>query len=83
MEAMIGPLHDYHVFTSRRGDYPERWSWEIRRKSKPLGVKLAADGFQFDVAAQFAGTRALGGVFVRIIEGRKTPTEVEVASAGA
>jgi hypothetical protein len=59
MEAMIGPLHDYCVFTSRRGDYPERWSWEIRRKSKPLGVKLAADGFQSDVAAQFAGKRAL------------------------
>src|SRR6266481_2171775 len=41
------------------GDYPERWSWEIRRKSKPLGVKLTADGFQSDFAAQFAGKRAL------------------------
>jgi hypothetical protein len=56
---MIDRRHDYYVFTSRRGDYPERWSWEIRRKSKPLGVKLTADGFQSDVAAQFAGKRAL------------------------
>jgi hypothetical protein len=59
IHAMIDRRHDYYVFTSRRGDYPERWSWEIRRKSKPLGVKLTADGFQSDVAAQFDGKRAL------------------------
>ena len=53
-----GP-NDYYVFTSRRGDYPERWSWEIRRKSKPLGVKMTEDGFQSEMAAQFAGKRAL------------------------
>jgi hypothetical protein len=50
---------DYYVFTSRRGDHLERWSWEIRRKSKPLGVKLTEDGFQSDAAAQVAGKRAL------------------------
>jgi hypothetical protein len=56
---MTSSLNDYYVFTSRRGDNPERWSWEIRRKSKPLGVKLTADGFQSDAAAQFAGKKAL------------------------
>ena len=28
---------DYYLITSRRGERPERWSWETRRKSKPLG----------------------------------------------
>jgi hypothetical protein len=50
---------DYYVFTSRRGEHPERWGWEIRRKSKPLGVKLMADGFQSESAAQSAGKRIL------------------------
>jgi hypothetical protein len=59
IDAMTSSLNDYYVFTSRRGDNPERWSWEIRRKSKPLGVKLTADGFQSDAAAQFAGKKAL------------------------
>ena len=51
--------HDYHVITSRRGEHPERWSWEIRRKSKPLGIKMIGDGYQSDSAAQFAGKKAL------------------------
>ena len=50
---------DYYVFTSRRGEHPERWSWEIRRKSTPLGIKLSGDGYQSESAAQFAGKRAL------------------------
>ena len=50
---------DYYLVTSRRGENPERWSWEIRRTSKPLGIKLSGDGFQSDSAAKFAGKRAL------------------------
>jgi len=50
---------DYYLFTSRRGEHPERWSWEIRRKSKPLGIKLGGDGFQSESAAKLAGKRAL------------------------
>jgi hypothetical protein len=38
---------------------PERWSWEIRRKSQPLGIKITGHGFQSDLAAQFAGKNAL------------------------
>jgi hypothetical protein len=53
------PINDYYVFTSRRGEQPERWSWEIRRKSKPLGIKMTEEGFQSDLAAQFAGKQAL------------------------
>ena len=50
---------DYYLVTARRGEHPERWSWEIRRKSKPLGIKLSGDGFQSASAAKFAGKRAL------------------------
>ena len=50
---------DYYLVTSRRGENPERWGWEIRRTSKPLGIKLSGDGFQSDSAAKFAGKRAL------------------------
>jgi hypothetical protein len=53
------PINDYFVIVSRRGERPDRWSWEILRKSKPLGVKITGDGFQSDSAAQFAGKRAL------------------------
>jgi hypothetical protein len=56
---MTSSLNDYYVSTSRRGDNRERWSCEICRKSKPLGVKLTADGFQSDAAAQFAAKKAL------------------------
>jgi hypothetical protein len=34
-------------------------SWDMRRKSKPLGIKMTGDGFQSDGAAQFAGKQAL------------------------
>jgi len=48
---------DYYLITSRRGEYPDRWSWEICRKS--LGIKMTGDGFQSEMAAEFAGKRAL------------------------
>jgi hypothetical protein len=51
--------NDYYVITSRRGEHPDRWGWEIHRKSKPLGIKMTGDGFQSDGAAQFAGKQAL------------------------
>jgi hypothetical protein len=34
------PINDYYVVTSRRGQHPERWGWEICRKNKPLGIKM-------------------------------------------
>jgi hypothetical protein len=52
-------INDYYVITSRRLGSPNRWSWEIRRKSKPMGIKMTGDGFQSEIAAQFAGNRAL------------------------
>ena len=51
--------NDYYVVTSQRGEQPPRWSWEIRRKSTPLGIKMTGNGYQSDAAAQFAGKQAL------------------------
>jgi hypothetical protein len=52
-------INDYYVATSRHGEQPEIWSWEIRRKSKPLGVKMTGDGYKSDRAAQLAGKQVL------------------------
>jgi hypothetical protein len=57
--ATVMSNNDYYVITSKRGEHPDGWSWEIRRRSKPLGVKLMAHGFQSNAAAQVAGKRAL------------------------
>ena len=50
---------DYYIITFRSGEHPDNWSWEIRRNSTPLGIKMTEDGFQSDRAARFAGKRAL------------------------
>jgi hypothetical protein len=52
-------VYDYYVFATRLGERPERWGWEIRRRSQPLGIKIHEDGFQSRMAAEFAGKRAL------------------------
>jgi hypothetical protein len=67
------PINDYYVITSRRGEYPDRWSWEICRKSKPLGIKMTGDGYQSDAAAQFAGKRALGSFLSDLSKEEKRP----------
>ncbi len=62
------PFTDYYLVTSRRGQHPERWSWEIRRKSKPLGIKITGDGYQSDSAAQFAGRRAMNEFLANLVK---------------
>jgi hypothetical protein len=64
---MVDTSNDYYVVTSRRSEQlVERWSWEIRRKSKPLGIRFAADGFQSEGAAQFAGKKALEDFLIEL-----------------
>jgi hypothetical protein len=65
------PINDYYVITSPRGRYPDRWSWEILRKSKPLGIKMTGDGFQSEMAAQFAGKRALADFLADVLKEEK------------
>jgi hypothetical protein len=66
-------INDYYVVTSRRGAQPERWSWEIHRKSKPLGIKMTGDGFQSEMAAQFAGKNALAEFLADLSKEEKRP----------
>jgi hypothetical protein len=65
------PINDYYVVTSRRGEYPDRWSWEIRRKSKPLGIKITGGGYQSDQPAQSAGKRALADFLLDLAQEEK------------
>ena len=71
---MVDKSNDYYVVTSRRREQVERWSWEIRRKSKPLGIRFSADGFQSEGAAQFAGKKALEDFLIELSkEERRSP----------
>jgi hypothetical protein len=67
--------NDYYVITSRRGEQPDRWTWEIRRKSKPLGIKMTGDGYQSDTAAQFAGKQALAVFLTDLEKEEKRPSK--------
>jgi len=74
MCALAGnPINDYYVVTSRRGQHPDRWSWEIHRKSTPLGIKMTGDGYQSDAAAQFAGKQALTEFLADLLKEEKRP----------
>jgi len=65
------PIKDYYVITSQRSACPARWSWEIRRKSKALGIKMTEDEFQSDVAARFAGRQALADFLCNLLKEEK------------
>jgi hypothetical protein len=65
--------NDYYVITTRTGEHPERWSWEIRRKSKPLGIKMIGGSYQSDSAAQFAGKQALADFLSDLSKEEKRP----------
>jgi hypothetical protein len=53
------PRRSFYVVVSRTGSNPESWLWEIRRKWRPMGVRLREDGFRSHRAAQLAGKQAL------------------------
>jgi hypothetical protein len=42
---------DYHVFLRSHGR-PIVWSWEIQRRSRPMGVRVYGDGFSNEFAAK-------------------------------
>jgi hypothetical protein len=53
------PRRSFYVAVSWIGGDRGGWCWEIRRKRKPMGVKLRDDGFRSYQAAQSAGKQAL------------------------
>ena len=62
---------DYFVFTSESGNTPNQWSWEIRRKGRPMGIKLSESGFRSSQAADFAGKRALSDFLIELAREEK------------
>ena len=53
------PRRSFYVVVSWTGNDQSSWRWEIRRKRKPMGVKLWDGGFRSYQAAQSAGKQAL------------------------
>jgi len=53
------PRRSFYVAISRTGNHQDGWFWEIRRKRRPMGVKLWEGGFRSHRAAHLAGKQAL------------------------
>ena len=55
------PLNDYFVITKLVGPRtrPIRWTWQIRRRSMPLGVKYDGEEYATAQDARLAGETAL------------------------
>jgi hypothetical protein len=53
------PRRSFYVVVSRTGSDRDSWCWEIRRKRRPMGVRLRESGFRSYSAAQLAGKQAL------------------------
>jgi hypothetical protein len=65
---MLGPSprRSFHVVVFREGIDKGAWSWEIRRKRRPLGIRLREGGFRSHQAAQMAGRAALEDLLNRL-----------------
>ena len=59
MALRPSPRRSFYVAVFRSIDHSEAWCWEIRRKRKPMGVRLWQGGFRSYRAAQSAGKVAL------------------------
>jgi hypothetical protein len=49
----------FYIAISWSGNRQDAWCWELRRKWKPMGVKLRESGFRSRSAAEVAGKQAL------------------------
>jgi hypothetical protein len=61
-------VFEYYLFTSRRGNPPTPWFWEIRRKSRPNEKGLSQGGFRSAKAAEEVGRAVLVNVREKIRE---------------
>ena len=55
----MATVPDYYIVTLVAGRGPFPWRWELRRRSKPMGVKIGASGYQNQAVAEQAGRNAL------------------------
>ena len=73
---------DYFVLVRRT---PATWEWtyEIHRRSKPLGVRLYHDGFASESAARLAGERLLQRLLDGLRDKQLGLTDEKRAPAGS
>jgi transcriptional regulator with XRE-family HTH domain len=64
--AVMATAPDYYVFTFQTDERPFPWRWEVRRHSRPMGVRIGDGGYQSQAAAEFAGKRALQRFLVEL-----------------
>ena len=50
---------DYYLITFMTHERPYPWAWEIKRHSKPMGIRFVNGGYQSKASAVIAGRRAL------------------------
>ena len=50
---------DYYIVTMETEERPYPWRWELRRHSRPMGVRVTEGGYQSQTAAEYAGRQAL------------------------
>ena len=50
---------DYYLITFMTDERPYPWTWEIKRHSKPMGIRFVNGGYQSKASAVIAGRRAL------------------------
>ena len=69
-KRVVAPFDDYFVIIKRCVDHRKtpqtRWTWEIQRRSKPLGVKFDGDEFATPQDAKLAGETALKDVLRKL-----------------
>jgi hypothetical protein len=60
-KPVVEPLAEYFVITKlvRPGTLPIRWTWEIQRRSMPLGVKYDGEEYATAQDARLAGEKVL------------------------
>jgi len=57
---------DCYIVTSQTGDRRSPWRWDIKRQSRPMGVKLGAGGYQTQLEAERAGRQVLADLLQKI-----------------
>ena len=73
----LSPDHSDDYFVTTRGEgRPPLWTWEIQRRSRPLGVRLSGGGFKSEFAAKLAGEKALSELRAGLAEQRPDPRDL-------
>ena len=76
----MSPDHSDYFVTTRGEGRPPLWTWEIQRRSKPLGVRLSGGGFKSELAAKLAGEKALSELRAGLAEQRPDPRDLPRAA---